>query len=482
MKTLHKVITIVNQGTIQFPIVKNGSGWQSTEEDYVSIIESGPQKHLLSKIVDEIELAFSMICLQSFLIQDTVIIDALLKVVKERDVKVFILSSAEARLKDTIEEEQDFIKANYIDLLDTKFKNNFVHRVAENFHGKYILIDPTTEPRGFICTNNFTENGFTKNPELSVSLSFDQCEELFKIFVYHFWEHATDEQTITKDFEKVKSANQFVLPKLEHILLTSPNAKNNSLNRTLLRAVEDAKESISFSTFQLDKNIELVKSITEKAKAGVSVILFCRPIENQFNEHLKELLEAGVNICFHPLLHAKSLLIDDKKGFVFTANLVEKGLEKGLEVGVTLDDEQVYELSLIHKKWRAYFPFKVKKELKIGGLKEVEVFQNKKLITKVLLDQKLEKKHKIVKVADLFACLSEQFEIKDIYTKSLNINIIAELEELNPKYKTNTSDKFEVLEIEENKIKSKIITIKNTFTFEDIDQLNEFKDLKLYFA
>mgnify|MGYP003346946851 FL=1 len=213
-------------------------------------------------------------------------------------------------------------------------KNHFIHRTAENFHGKYILIDPNKRPNGFICTNNFTENGFAKNPELAVELSAEQCGELFKVFVYHFWEHSTDEQTATKEFDKVQSANKFTLPKLKQILLTSPNTKLNSLNDTFLKAINEAKKSITLSTFLLDKNTELVKALSEKAKQGIEVTLFCRPLERQFNEQLKELLQIGVQVFFHPLTHAKSLLVDSKDGFVFTANLVANGLEKGLEVGV----------------------------------------------------------------------------------------------------------------------------------------------------
>lgn len=482
MKTLIKEINIVNEGNIQFPILSNGFGWQSTEKDYLSVIETGPNEILLSKIIDAIKRARKMICMQSFLIQDTKIIDALLNAVTGYEVKVFILSSAEARLKDTIEEEQDFIKANYIQLLETKFKNNFVHRVAENFHGKYILIDPDTYPRGFICTNNFTENGFTKNPELAVELNVEQCEELFKVFVYHFWEHATDEQTETNDFDKVKSVNKFVLPQLKHILLTSPNVDKNTLNSTLIRALRNAEQSITFSTFQLDNNTDILKAILEKVRQKISVSLFCRPIEKQFNNQLKELLEAGVKIYFHPLIHAKSLVIDNEIGYIFTANLTENGLEKGLEVGVVLNEKQVSELSLIHKYWTINFPFKAVKESRIRDLKQVFLFKDKK-ISKVLLENNnKEVKQKIVKVEDLSMFFNQKHENKGQFVKSLNVKLTAELEDLPKQYQTNTSENFEVIEIEENKVKSKIVVLKNTFEVDDINQLSELKDLKVYFA
>lgn len=482
MKALVKEIHVVNEGTIQFPILPNGSGWKSTEQSNLSVFESGEQKTLFYKIINAIDTAQEFICLQSFLIQDSALIDSLLKAV-ERKVKVFVLSSAEARLKDRIEEETDFIKANYIQLIDKKFKNHFVHRTAENFHAKYILIDPKTNPKGFICTNNFTENGFAKNPELAVELNKEQCEELFKVFVYHFWEHSTDEQTATTEFEKVKPANKFSLSKLNNILLTSPNSELNTLNEALKNAVKNAKKSISFSTFQLDKNVELIRTILEKSKQGIEVTLFCRPTEKQFNEQLKVLLEAGVQIYFHSLIHAKSLLIDENFGFVFTANLTDNGLEKGLEVGIKLNEQQTADLNKIQTNWKKDFQSKAIKTANIKDLKELEFFKDGKLTKKILIDDNKEEKRKIFKVSDLLSFFNQKPELKDNSTKSLKLKLTAEIESLPKDNKTNGTDKFEVIEITEAKDKkTKIVVLNDNFTSNDIQQLNDFKELKIYFA
>lgn len=482
MKALVKDIYVVNEGTIQFPILPNGSGWKSTEQSNLSVFESGEQKTLFYKIINAIDKAQEFVCLQSFLIQDSALIDSLLKAV-ERKVKVYILNSAEARLKDRIEEETDFIKANYIQLIDKKFKNHFVHRTAENFHAKYILIDPKTNPKGFICTNNFTENGFAKNPELAVELNKEQCEELFKVFVYHFWEHSTDEQTATTEFEKVKPANKFSLSKLNNLLLTSPNTEWNTLNEALKNAVRKGKKSISLSTFQLDKNTELIKTILEKAKQGIEVTLFCRPTEKQFNEQLKDLLEAGVQIYFHSLIHAKSLLIDENIGFVFTANLTDNGLEKGLEVGVKLNEQQTAALNKIQANWKKDFQSKAIKTAFIKDLKELEVFKDGKLIKKILLDDSKEEKRKTFKVSDLLSFFNQKPELKDNSTKSLKLKLTAEIESLSKDIKTNGTDKFEVIEITEAKDKkTKIVVLNDNFTSDEIQQLNDFKELKIYFA
>ena len=319
--------------------------------------------------------------------------------------------------------------------------------------------------------------------ELAVELSAEQCGELFKVFVYHFWEHSTDEQTATKEFDKVQSANKFTLPKLKQILLTSPNTKLNSLNDTFLKAINEAKKSITLSTFLLDKNTELVKALSEKAKQGIEVTLFCRPLERQFNEQLKELLQIGVQVFFHPLTHAKSLLVDSKDGFVFTANLVANGLEKGLEVGVQLDEQQTADLVKIHERWKENFRSRAMKAASIKDLKEVEVFREGKLTRKILLNESKEEKRKATKVADLFSFFNQKIEVKDSSTKSLKLKLTAEIEDLPKNFKANGSDKFEVIEVEEAKgKKSKLVVLKKNFNADDLQQLNDLKECRIHFA
>ena len=312
-----------------------------------------------------------------------------------------------------------------------------------------------------------------------------QCEDLFKIFVYHFWEHSTDEQTADNEFAKVKAANKFVLPKLENILLTSPN-KSNSLNETLLASINNAKKTISFSTFLLDKNIGLVKAILDKAKQNISVTLFCRLNEKQFNEQLKELLEAGIQIYFHPLTHSKSILVDSIDGFVFTANLTANGLDKGLEVGLKLNDQQTEDLKTIHQSWKDTFPTKAVKVANVKDMEEIQVFKDRKLLPKNLLEDKKEESKKIEKVADLLLFLNQIFVIKDNSTKTLRVKLTAEIEYLPAKYKVNGVEKFErfeILEVEEDKgKKTKVVVINSKFEICDNDKLKEWSTLKIYSA
>jgi hypothetical protein len=251
----------------------------------------------------------------------------------------------------------------------------------------------------------------------------------------------------------------------------------------LLDAIKRAKRTITFSSFQLDRNTEIVKEIIQKAIKNISVSLFCRPIEKQFNEQLKELLEVGVQIYFHPLTHSKSLLIDSKNGFVFTANLVANGLDNGLEIGLKLNEEQTKDLSTIHQSWQDNFPSKAIKVVNLKDLKEIQVFKDRKLTTKILIDDTKAESIKIVKVADLFSFFNQKFDIKDLSTKTLKVKLKAEIEDLPAKYKANGAVKFEVIEVEEDKgKKTKLVVVNSKFELNDIEKIQEWKDLKIYSA
>ena len=337
MKQLSKEpICRENDRVLFYPILPHGRGWQSSEEMPLSIWETGREGKLLHRMIEAIEAARELICMQSFLMEDSELIEALVKA-QERGVRVYVLSFVETRIKDTIEEEPDWdrqAREAYIRLLEEKFKYRFLLRSASYFHAKYLLIDPKTNPKGFLCTNNFTKKAFRENVELAVELHAEQVKELFRVFVYHFWEYAKDEHTANRDFADVTPTKRLTPPTLEHLLLTSPNPTLNSLGRSLKEAIEKAEKSISLSTYQLDKDHPMLQALREKARAEVEVRLFTQLTKAYFEQHLKDLLKEGLKVFLNPRTHAKFLLVDGREGYIFTANLKKEGLDEGLEVGI----------------------------------------------------------------------------------------------------------------------------------------------------
>lgn len=403
MHTINFKQTFRNEEILDNVFVPTTNNWQSTEGQQLTIMESGPKQVLFYSIIDYIQQAEEMICLQSFLIQDTTIIDALIEA-SQRGVKVFILDAAETRLKTQAHPEDDsFIADEYKEMINMKFRRHFVHRQAVNLHAKFILIDPrSNNANGFLFTGNFNEKPFKENPELGVELDEVQTNELFKLFVYHFWEHTTDEQNDSKTFDKVRPANKFQAPKLHHILCTSPNTDLSNLKSTLITAISNTQTSISFSTFGFDMQHELAIEILNKIKSGVEVTIYCRPREKTIVNHISELHKAGAKVYCHPLIHAKSLIVDDKEAYIFTANFEKHGMDTGFEVGVPLSNRQTKDLRGIHNKWKQDFPLIFHSQKSVQEISNYNTFKNKVLESDEILETKevLQKKE-ITKLLDI---------------------------------------------------------------------------------
>jgi len=489
-----------NENKLTNIFISSNQDWKSTENQQLQVLESGSKGILMKQIIEAIHNAKRMICLQSFLIQDTTIIDALINVVEKKKVKVYIMDSAESRLDNLLEEEEDFIAKEYVEMIDKKFKFRFVHRQANNLHAKFILIDPISNPTGFLFTGNFNKKPFYENPELAVVLDTIQVNELFQLFVYHFWNHTTDEQNSSQTFEKIKPVKVVKKPILKNILVTSPDTTLSNLKTTILKAVESAKTSIQFSTFGFDISHEISKVILNKLKNGVAVTIFCRTRKKTIDNHLSLLLENGANIFCHPLIHAKSILIDHKKGFIFTANFEKHGMDQGFEIGVSLKENQIIDLALIYDSWQASFPYHFHHEYPIKDIDAYWQFNKEgKLEKKKLrLEEEKQNNRNIKKVAD-FTDFFGTFKKPIVFAaKRICIKKTAKFIALKNPIKNEkrleenlfkiTYEKKSIQKKKEVKVKVVAILIRNHSSIDDdslkkyidILQVKEFQNLEMY--
>jgi hypothetical protein len=440
MAILSKTITLQNQNTLDYIFLKNGD-WQPKNVENTTILQASSDKVVFNKVILLIQNAKEIICLQSFLIQDTAIIDELIKAT-ERGIRVFITSSVEARLKPTIEEEESFIKENYKKMLNEKFKFHFVHRSAESFHAKFIIIDGKTNPQGIIFTNNFTENGFFKNPELAVVLTKEQAQELYKVFVYYFWERTTDEQTAEHEFESVKPLGKFELPNLQHILLST----DKSLKKAVVQAIEKAENEIALSTFTIDSEYEISKAIVTKQQKKVALTIFTRLNNKQLQSHVKRFTDKKADVFLHPTTHAKFILIDNTEGYIFTANFNQSDFEVGFNVGLKLSKQQVLELSTIIQSWKSKMPYEWLNAQSISLLSEYWVFENEKLVNKKVELVKVETEKKQVKtVEDFIGLFKKQRNFADNSFQRQELTLSADLED----FKGDLTDN-ETYDVQEN--------------------------------
>jgi hypothetical protein len=163
--------------------------------------------------------------------------------------------------------------------------------------------------------------------------------------------------------------------------------------------------------------------------------------------------------------------------------LTDNGLEKGLEVGIKLNQQQTTDLNKIQRNWKKDFELKAIKSANIKDLKELVIFKDGKLTKKILLEDSKEEKRKIAKVSDLLSFFNQRPKLNDNSTKSLKLKLTAEIESLPREIKTSGTDKFEVIEITKAKDKrTKIVVLKDNFTPYDIQQLIDLKELEIFFA
>ncbi len=356
-------------------VIPTGNKWRPIENTEHSIVETGPNGQAMNWIAEAIHASKEMICICSFIMDSNLVVEAL-QSAAERGVKVFVLGSASAKLQDEIEEEERPHRKSYELLLTEVFQSRFLFRSAEYLHAKFILIDPRTKGTGFVTTCNFTQKAFTENPELVVRLEHHQIQELFQIFVYHFWEHATHEQGRSKDFSAVRPFGVFPPPVIQDMLLTSPLESICNLKSSLRVAIESAKTNIYLSTFSIDEQFELTKIIERKLQEGIQVTIFTRCLPKQV-ELLFRLQKAGATVMIHPLLHAKFLVVDGLEGFVFTANFKSQGMDSGMEVGLKLGSRQIKELMGIVDSWRNGFGAFLESTVSIQNApQKFEIFRN----------------------------------------------------------------------------------------------------------
>ncbi len=471
-KTISKVINLPNENSLSYIFLKSGE-WKPENNPENEVLQSSKDKIVFNKVIDLIRSAKEMICLQSFLIQDNQVIDELL-LASQRGIKVYITSSANVRLEPKMYQdiEPDFIKENYIKMLNEKFKHHFIFRSADNFHTKFIVIDGRTEAKGMIFTNNFTDKGFFENPELSVILSENQAKELFKVFVYHFWEQATDEQNATNEFEKVQPIQKFQFPDLKEILVTS--TEKESLKEQILYTLHNAKSEIIFSTFDFEKDYEVGKAVLEKLKQGIKVKIFTPLRQKMLDEQLKVFLENEAEIYCEQQTHAKFLFIDNEKSFIFTANFDKKSLETGFNAGLQLNEKQTNELKDIIQSWQNTFSFKWIKSQKVQDLSEYYIFENRKMTLKTIKNE-FEKTEKqlIRNVQELFDFFQKERKNENNSAKLEKINLNVEIE---IKQKKNNCREENYFFVNENEI-----FLKDTFKFDaHFESLKKYHNLKCF--
>lgn len=186
-------------------------------------------------------------------------------------------------------------------------------------HQKSMVIDAAY---AFILNQNLTAAASTKNREFNIiDTNPEDVEEIRNIFLAD-WER--------RDYN----------PKETHLILSPINSRS-----ALTTLIKSARKSIEIEMEYIEDE-EIVNLLTQRAK-DVSVDLIV-PTFSQFpanKEAVGRLVEGGAEVrnVSSPYIHAKMILIDDKKAYVGSINFSTQSMDENRELGIMVTQTESIE-------------------------------------------------------------------------------------------------------------------------------------------
>jgi cardiolipin synthase len=323
---------------------------------------------LLRAVVEIIGSTREVVFVSSFLFAERDIERALLAAA-QRGVRVYLLVASEARLEKEARGDDAFGQKAVEDhkrLLDQLCGWVYV-RSAEHFHAKFVVADPQTRPRGLLLTANLTREALTRNHELAVRLTEEEARALAALFTWAFWESAQHELLLAGKLTPVAPASRVASPPAAGPVVAT-SAMRTDLRAAVKGLIGSARHNLVVATFGLDDR-EMVDALGARAQAGVAVTLLVRHPRFTLFETLRGLARAGVTVLgVSEWLHAKAIVADGERALVMTANLQERGLDRGFEVGVHLTGADATALGTILGSWQAAACAQMRASTRLGDL------------------------------------------------------------------------------------------------------------------
>ncbi|MDC0715227.1 phospholipase D-like domain-containing protein [Stigmatella sp. ncwal1] len=328
----------------------------TSETPILGLFRIGPSGVFRQTLVSAIDGAKEVILLSSFLLSDEKLAEAMERAATRRGVRVYVLTASEQRLA-TLPKEDDTFQENMIEdhkrLLD-RLAGKVLLRSAEHFHAKFLVIDPQSAPQGWISTANFNL-ALQRSIELGVALPPDAARALAGWFSWAFWQEAQRELA-TGGGRLAEVAAPPVVPQPPahaHMLVTT--GSHRALGQEALRLVQAARQEIIACSYGMDVTHALVEALISKARAGVPVTVLTQP-RPAVAPAIAALSAAGARIFAHDKLHAKAL-VTEAGALIFTANFEARGLDRGFEVGLSLDTATAQVLRSTLLDWTKAFPW-----------------------------------------------------------------------------------------------------------------------------
>lgn len=322
-------------------------------------------KVLVEYLVKMIDDAENIVCMSSFLIQESDVTKALLRAA-ESGVRVYILTARDEDLKKAPEQlmEDEMPRIEEHRKLLNDMAGKVLVRTAPDFHAKFILADPFEETgKGVLMTCNATVGAMTgDNVETAMVLTRDEVKSLFAQFVFGFWKMADRQLTAPGKLDVKGDTPKVEFGEIQHPATTD---EVRSLKNKIGEMIDSARVSIIVSAWSFDE--QWTERLKIALDGGVKVTIYTR-LSTWNTKSLISLVRAGAVVLSMGRMHAKSIIVDNKKGLIMTANFTALGLDTGFEAAVELEEGEVKGfVEQITKGWDAMCDRELKSGVTLGN-------------------------------------------------------------------------------------------------------------------
>lgn len=352
---IEKQHIVENNPKFRFAFIRQDTQSPWSESQVGRVMTSGTSGTLKKRIIQLIDSARNQICACSFLLADAAIENALLQA-EQRGVRVYLLTSAEVKLKTSENEDwgrDDEIRELHKKML-TKLAGNVYLRSSGHFHAKYLVADKN---QGVMTTCNFTTKALMENPEIGIELNAKECEQVWKLFQHQFWEGSEKEMLRQGTLDGVHPEGRFP----EHnptdsVRCSHPSGSKSSILEECLSMIDSAQHSITITSYGWG-NKEISKALKKRLNDGLEICVIGRNHRGgKHTDYLQEFKESGCSVYGLPLIHAKSVLIDpgtpSASGLVMSANFDEISMKTSHELGICLNETDSNRLATIIEDWK----------------------------------------------------------------------------------------------------------------------------------
>ena len=300
---------------------------------------------MVGRVAEIIRSADEVAIASSFLLADGNIERAITNTWGQR--RCYVMLAAAARLRQDIGNEFDKMAHDRHVATLKNIAGNALVRSSDDFHAKVVLADPgSDEPRGLFLTANLATEGLERNQELFVELEPDEVREAESVLRWAFWEHsahelAGDKLRDCKPLGKIKPAES------KKILQTEPH---RAIRRKIMEILDGRPRKITVASFGWDAGHAVVEKLCDLSRQGTSVTVLTRAGRKSTHAALEKMKKANIRILGFSWFHAKAV-ISDSHTLVMSANIERHGLEKGFELGLTLEGKRAEEVKKTVSGW-----------------------------------------------------------------------------------------------------------------------------------